>query len=233
MCLSKLGSEALPGKPPADKQCSADSKRTGRRCGAWAVSGRDTCYHHGGTSPIGAGSPNYRDGSRSKYRAIFSGGALDHYEASREDPRYIELREEIALLDTLVIEELMAAKVGEGGALWEELSQAWERFRQADPHRDASTAGRGLRRVGEIIEEGASRHAARREAVDLVERKRRLSETERRRLVDEERMITETRVLAFVGALVAIVNQHVPERERRAAISADIARLMHQEAITG
>ncbi|MDP9477423.1 MAG: hypothetical protein M3R38_17360 [Actinomycetota bacterium] len=231
MSLAKLREprDAMPGKPPKELQCTADSKRTGERCEAWAMTGRDTCYHHGGKSPVAAGSPHYKDGSRSKYRAIFSGDALEHYAWAREDPRYLEMREEMAVLDTLFVEELKRARVGGGTALWEELGSAWERFKAARPETDAATAGRCLRRVGELIEEGASRIAAQREALEIVERKRKLSETERRRIVDAERMITEAQAMSFVAVLGGIIRTHVTDQETLAAIHADIAKLVHQD----
>jgi hypothetical protein len=98
------------GKPFSEKQCTATSKRTGERCEAWRMKGKEVGYHHGGKSPIGAGSATFKDGRHSKYRAIFSGNALEHYEAACQDLRYAKLREEIALLDALTIEELERAK---------------------------------------------------------------------------------------------------------------------------
>lgn len=221
----------MAGKPPAQEQCTATSKRTGERCEAWKMKGKEVCYHHGGKSPLGAGSATFKDGSRSKFRAIFSGEALEHYERARDDPRYVELREEIALIETLILESLMEAKVGRGEALFGELDKAWTRFMEASatPERNASTAGRCLRKVGELIAEGVSRHAAQAQAIELVERKRKLSETERKRLVDQERMITEHQALAFAAALISCVKRHVRDRETMAAIHADIAALVHQD----
>ncbi len=229
MSLAKLGSDAMPGKPPKELQCTADSKRTGERCEAWAMKGRDVCYHHGGRSPIASGSPHFKDGSRSKYRAIFAGDAMEHYERAKDDPRYLEMREEMAVLDTLFVEELKAARVGEGTALWEELGRAWALFEAVDPTKNASTAGRALRKVGEIIGEGASRIAAQREALEILERKRKLSETERRRIVDAERMITEAQAMSFVAVLGGIIRTHVTDRETLAAIHSDIAKLVHED----
>lgn len=223
----------MPGKPSEEQRCAARSKRTGKRCEAWAVKGREVCYHHGGRTPIAAGSPHFKDGSRSKYRAIFSGNALEHYAFARDDPRYLEMREEIAVLDTLLLEELKRARVGGGGALWEELGSTWERFKAARPETDAATAGRCLRRVGEIVEEGAARHAAQREALEILERKRRLTETERRRIVEAQRTINEAQAMAFVAALVGIIRTHVTDRETLAAIHADVGQLVHQRVAGG
>lgn len=37
--------------PPPDKQCKANSKASGQRCGAWAIEGGTVCYMHGGAAP--------------------------------------------------------------------------------------------------------------------------------------------------------------------------------------
>ncbi len=224
----------MAGKPPPERQCTAESKRRpDERCGAWAMKGKTVCYHHGAKSLQGPESGTWVDGSSSKFGAIFSGDALEHYEFARRDEGYLELREDIAALDTLIVQELRAAKAGEGGALWEELRSQWSRFQEAQPSKDATTAGRALRRMGEIIGEGAGRHAAQDQALEIFERKRRFTETERKRRADEERMIAEARVLAFVAALVAIVNEETPERDRRARIASKVARLVHTDIAAG
>ncbi len=223
----------MPGKPSPENQCAATSKRTGERCEAWAMTGKEVCYHHGGKSPIAAGSASFKDGSHSKYRTLFSGNALEHYRRASDDPCYIELREEILLLDALIFEELIAAREGEGAALWEELGEQWRRFSEADPTKHPAAAGRALRRVGELIRDGVGRHAAQERAVDLIERKRKLSETERRRLVGEQRTITEEKALAFAAALAAVIRRHVTDREVLANVHADIARLIHENVSEG
>lgn len=217
---------------PHARTCGAKTRK-GTPCRNTAVMENGRCRMHGGKSPIGAGHPSYRDGRHSKFGAIFSGDALAHYEATRDDPRYLEMREDIALMDTLLLEELMRARVGEGGALWEELGRVWRSFEEADPTKDATTAGRALRRMGEIIAEGAGRHAAQGQALEIIERKRKLTETERRRISEEQQMIPAARVLAFVGALVAIVNEETPERDARARIASKVARLVHQDVSAG
>jgi hypothetical protein len=177
------------------------------------------------------------DGSSSRYGAIFSGEALRHYEIAREDPRYLELRENLAVLDTLFVEELKRARVGEGGALWQELGRVWRQFEEADPTKDATTAGRALRRMGEIIGEGVDRHAAQNHALEIQEKLRRTSETERKRIVDQERAITQVQAMSFVAAVMALMREAVAgeenEREINARFHAGVARLVHQHVAGG
>ncbi len=244
ICGAQRKNEEAPCEGPRDaegrsvcgRHCGAEN-RVHHPCGQHPKAKTGRCNNHGDKSPAGPESPNWVDGGSSKYGAIFSGNALEHYRVAREDDRYLELREDLAVLDTLFVEELKAARVGEGGALWEELGKAWARFEEADPTKDATTAGRALRRMGEIITEGVSRHAAQSHALEIHEKKRRTSETERKRIVDQERAITQVQAMSFVAAMMALMREAVAgeenEREILARFHAGTARLVHQHVAGG
>jgi hypothetical protein len=222
----------MAGKPPPKKQCTANSKRRpGERCAAWAMRGKEVCYHHGGKSPIGAGSPHFRDGTRSKAGAIFTGDALEHYEVARTDDRYLELREDLAVLDTLLVEALKRARVGEGGGLWKELRRAWAHFR-AVPASEVDGTRAALTEVNRLIKDGVERYKAQEHALGILERKRRTSETERRRILAQERTITQVQAMSFVAAMVALMREAVAgeenEREILGRFHGGVARVVQQ-----
>ncbi len=214
-------------------RCSAKSKRSGERCKKDAVKGREVCHIHGGKSLAGTASPSWKDGSRSKYRPVFSDEQLEHFEALIKSGRYLELGEDIAAIDTLVLVELKRAKVGEGGHLWRELRDVWRGFDQAQRGGDMGAAARHLSRVGRLITEGTERRAALDEVKDLLERKRKLAESERRRLAESQQMIHATQALAFAAALNAVVKRHVRDPAVLTAIGDDIARIVHDHRIEG
>jgi hypothetical protein len=60
----------------------------------------------------------------------------------------------------------------------------------------------------------------------VIEQRRKLTESERRRLVDRQSSISSERAMALVGALVASVQAHVSDANAQKAISADISRLI-------
>jgi len=45
-------------------QCTAKSKRSGKRCKRWASPGRTKCRMHGGRTPRGKDSPHFKHGAR-------------------------------------------------------------------------------------------------------------------------------------------------------------------------
>lgn len=63
------------------------------------------------------------------------------------------------------------------------------------------------------------------EIVQLVEQRRRLVESERRRLVDLQQYLTAEQALGLITAITASVRRHVHDREALRAISADVARI--------
>jgi hypothetical protein len=63
-----------------------------------------------------------------------------------------------------------------------------------------------------------------------LERKRRTAEAERRRILDQERTITQVQAMSFVAAMVALMREAVAgeenEREILARFHAGVARLV-------
>lgn len=72
--------------------CTAKSKRTGLQCQHAAMHGKDKCYHHGGAAVI-------KHGLYSKYRKTVN---ADRIEANLQDENLLNLRNQIALIVTLI-----------------------------------------------------------------------------------------------------------------------------------
>lgn len=79
-------------------QCTAKSKRTGERCKAPAVRGKDKCRMHGGATPV-------KTGLYSKYTKTF---LADRIEELKNDPALTDLREHIAFMTALLMDRLEA-----------------------------------------------------------------------------------------------------------------------------
>lgn len=223
------------GRSVCGTHCGAKNSR-GYPCAQHGgATGR--CDRHGDKSPSGPEHYAWKDGTRSKLGAIFTGDALAHYEHVRNDPRYLELRDHIAVLNTIAFEELAEAQLGQGPALWEELASAWKTFQEAQPMKDATTAGRALRRMGELIEDGVNRNAARETAKDTFERVRKFADTERRRVTEEEQMVSTVRVMAWAASFVATMREAIAgepnERELLARINAGAQRFIQPDVPGG
>lgn len=245
ICGAQRKNEDAPCQGPRDGQ---GRSVCGRHCGCKNRVGhpcsqhprRDwngRCTNHGSESLVGPESPTWEHGGSSTWKAIFSGDALEHYLAAVEDDRYLDLRTDLAILNTLFFEELKAAKLGQGGALMRDLAEQWRRLEDAGPAKDATTAGRALRAVGVLIKEGVARQQAQEHALRVQESHRRTSETERKRLVDQERTITQVQAMSFVAGMVALMRESVAgeinEGEILARFHGGTARLVREYVAGG
>lgn len=202
-------------------KCTAKSKRTGKRCGANAVTGRDVCYHHGGKTPQGISLPQTKSGRYSKHLPT---RLLSTYEAANGDPDILALRDEVALIDARLAELLTRIDTGETGASWRELQEAFRELRIALKDRDPGES-QLLLGLGDLIESGASDEAAWTEIRATLEQRRRLVESERKRLVEMQQMVGADQAMLLVRSLVASVREHVRDPAILRAITDDLGKL--------
>lgn len=203
-------------------QCSATSKRTGERCKARAVTGANTCYHHGGRTPAGIAAPNFTHGRYSKH---LPQRLLERFEASLVDNDLLNLRAEIALLDTRLEDVLKRVDSGEAGVLWKRASDLYADLRRTMVKQDAESVIELMSELDGLFSHGVGDYAAWGEIIGLLEQRRKLVESERRRMVELEQIITAEQATMLVSALLESVRSNVSDRSVLTAIQADFIRL--------
>lgn len=207
-------------------QCTAQSKRTGERCKAGAVPGRKTCRHHGGKSLAGPLSPRWKNGRDSDY---LPKRMRDDYHQAIANPEYLALRQDIALVDSRITDLMRQVDGGEPGRLWAELQGARRDYAAAQRIPDKLERGNAMIAAAgmmcELIERGAGEWAAWESIFSLVERRRKLVDTDRKRLVDAQQMVRTDQAMALMGILVETVLGYVHDPDDRAAIGRELERL--------
>lgn len=202
-------------------KCTA--KRTnGEPCKAWAMP-NGKCRVHGGTTPKGLASPHLKTGRYSKY---LPARLADRYQESKADARLLELREEVSLVDSRLTDLLQRVDTHEAGHWWKELQRIYAEFREAEGKSDIHTMRQRLADWGSVIQSGMSDYAAWNEVYGVLEQRRKLVESERKRHVEMQQMITSERAMLLISALVGIVQDHVTDKSTLAAISADVGKLI-------
>jgi len=209
-----------------------DDARAHRACGAKTRSGEPCkrapmpngrCALHGGKSLAGWAHPNARTG---RYIKSMPARLDERYRASLDDPELLALREEIALVDARIHDLLARVETGESGALWRALKKELD---QLDTDPDVPALAK-LQTVQAMIAQGVADYDAWAEVDRWVERRRRLAESERKRLVEAQQIITTEQAMALLGAVVEVIHEHVHDRATLAAISQDVRRLMARDS---
>jgi hypothetical protein len=207
-------------------QCTAMSKRSKVRCRRHAMKGRTVCANHGGKSLVGVDSPTFKHGRYSKH---LPDQLATRYQEALNDANLICLDDEIALVDSRIGRQLdLLEKTGVNEAMFIRLKLLYSRFQTHTNSGQHRYAIRAINELGALLDQGADATIAWGEINELIEQRRRLVETERKRLLDEDQMITIDRLMVLVGALVDIIRRNVASREERAAVSNEIRLLVER-----
>ena len=165
---------------PMNEQCTAKSKRTGKRCKLAPAKGKAVCRFHGGKSLSGKDSPLMKHG---RYSKNLPDKLAQKYLEAQADPALLDMRSDIALVDTRLAEM-----------------------------------------TGTITEDNAADHW--KEILTLLEQRRKLVESERKRLVEMHQVITAERAMVLMSAILGIIRENVNDRETLTRISEGIRRIV-------
>jgi hypothetical protein len=186
--------------------------------------GRTRCRRHGGASLVGPAHPNFRTGRHSK---VLKGGLAQVYQTAINDPHLVSVRDELALIDMRVAQLLEA--IGETGnaKLLKEIRAKFDVFKAAGKKKGKQSAIEGLgalEQVDRLIDEALTAAATWDELRETLDLRRKLSETETRRMRDLHQLIDVKSALAMMTLLVDEVRKRVKDPAVLAALSAQFVR---------
>lgn len=201
---------------------SLKSNGSGDLCQSAVVMANGRCEKHGGKSiPPGPGHPTFKHGRRSKLTARLPARLRDGFEASIADPEIVSVRNELALLDSRVL-ELLDRLSGEG---LDALVAAVNAISDAPDEAEEVVA-----EARALIQQIRSEASTWGEIRTTVEVRRRLSNSERKLLEHKQAVVEISELRAIVAFLLQSVKDHVLAldggREAVLGISGDVAKLM-------
>lgn len=214
------------------RKCGAKN-RNGQPCEKWAVAGRDRCRNHGGKTHVGGPThPAYKHG---RYSAFLPAGLQAMYQASANAPDLLCQMPEVAFLEAR-IKSLMAGMndVGATARLWKDARRVYrdwqgalERTARAQAANDTTAADMWSRtaqefsdQLGRLLEAGASDEERHGEVMRLVDAKRKVSESERGRMVEASMLIRFDQVTTIFDTLLQVVTDEVSDAATLARITA-------------
>lgn len=115
------------------------------------------------------------------------------------------MRAEVHLIDARLTDVLARVDTGESGAMWQSLVAAKAAYYAAKEKDREYT----LTVLLSKIDKGAADYAAWQDVRSLLEQRRRTVESERKRLVEMQQMVTTERLMLFVSSLAQVVRDSI------------------------
>jgi hypothetical protein len=193
------------------------------------------CRMCGGATPSGAASPHYKTG---RYSKVLPGAIRKKYEEAARDEELVTLSAEIALLDAQMQERLEKVYSGESrdfwnhcrslfGALNSAINKPDSKDRELQEAKEAEVVN-FLELLGAALDEGDRRFNAYEAVKAMFEQRRKLVETENKRLKDLDQTITNTQAMMLVTMVIDCVNRVVKAADERRALSSELALLLNK-----
>lgn len=206
------------------KECGAKT-RSGGRCRAPAMkNGR--CRIHGGKSLAGPAAANFKTGRYSKYLPAH---LKDRYEAATSDPDLLVLRDEIGLIDARVAELMGRISTGENAVTWMMLRDRFAELEKAmksgDPAKTIETMGA----VKAVVNTAIGDYLVWSEIQGGLEQRRKLVESERKRLVEIQAFIDARSAMTLVASIIDVIRRNVKDRRELSQITQELSILLQHE----
>jgi hypothetical protein len=210
--------------------CRTKSKRSQERCKRRGTPGREVGQMHAGRTLMGLAAPRPQTDRYSKFLPT---RIAAEYERAALDPEPLALRHELAVVDVRINDLLGRVEVGEAGRLWRHARAAWQTMKHREAEGRPLVQTRAARELDGLLAQAVGDYAAWHEIIQLIEQRRKLVETEAKRLVAMQQMMTKEEAMRWLDTIVAILTRHIADRETLEKISLDLNALVSHRSEGG
>lgn len=174
----------------------------------------------------GAASPVLKTG---RYSRHLPERLLARYEEAQTDADLLVLRDEVALVDARLAELLGRVDTGESAGRWHAAQVAFAELQKARTKSDAKAFAAAMDELEGILIKGND-FGLWNEITSLLGTRKQLVESERKRLVEMQQVITAERAMVLLTTVVDIIRTHVTDRDTLAVISSEFRKLAMVES---
>lgn len=181
------------------------------------------CKWHGGATPRGIESPNFRHGRMSKY---LPRGLRDTFNEAYEDPALLSHRTAVSLLDVRLKELLERLETGEAGSLYGDLQSVWTELQAGFREGDPGVIRQAMDRMGVLVQRGMRNEETWGEIQSVLGEQARAAALEWRRMVELRQVLTLEEGMGIITTIMESIVRHVPDPQARSRISNDIESVL-------
>jgi cell pole-organizing protein PopZ len=147
-----------------------------------------------------------------KYSRVLPRRMSAAYEASQNDETLLALTNEIHLLDARLADLLAKVDSGESGTVWQRLTAANAELNRARTANDNDQIVATIREIQGLISRGSHDSAAWAAVERVVQQRRRLVESERKRAVELGTVMTSQQAMMAFSRLFQVIKANVHDR---------------------
>lgn len=185
-------------------RCIAKKKGSRLQCGNSALPGKPTCRFHGGNTPLGAWHPNYKTG---KYCSGLPGRLWPSYQQALQDHELTSVRNELALIDLRLTDLIKKLEKSDGMLNLELLTGLAAELKRTIPPDTQQYVTVEL--LEKVAASGWEEKELWEQITDLTENRRKLAETEVRRMTALQQTLPIGKVLGIIQAVAESVRTSV------------------------
>lgn len=188
---------------PRKKRCGAKC-RDGSRCKAWAMKGHARCRMHPGNRKAKAEAPNAKRSGASTVTAKSVKSLRQRKEEALSNPELLSLRDQIATSEAMIKQAEEALFDHAETFEFDDVEKAWDKlfaFVQKAGLADAEE----VEAMREVIDRGADGFGQIKTLAYWMERKRRLTDSERRHLIRLQQTVTLGEMAAHQARLTEVI----------------------------
>lgn len=193
------------------------------RCSSRMVMANGRCRMHGGPTPSGVDSPHWRGKGRTKDLPT---RLAEKVEAYINDPNHLSLSTEMALLDVRLVEVMGKLDLKESEPLWGRLLGTWNQLKEAVVAGEEEKVQELMDRMDEHFQDHSTEREVWKEARDIMEDRRRLTDTERKREEFLEANVSAKQMAAFLGVVRLAILEEVQDPDQRARVALRLQRAL-------
>jgi hypothetical protein len=218
-----------PMSVPARNRPTCGAKTPNGPCRSDVVMANGRCRVHGGATPKGINHPRNKNYIRTKLPERLA----EKYLNAEGDPDLLSLNNEIRLTDIFLQEAISNLDDSPPLALWKSISKEWASLKASQRRGDTESSRRHLDTLDGLIERGYRDSDARAEALDIMDKRRKLVESQSKREIALEQSVPVPQVMMLFSAVGQVVMKYVDSPAQRAALAAELASVVNIQAPVG
>lgn len=180
------------------------------------------CKSHGGRVPVGPANPSWKGGRHSAMPARLR----ERYIESMDDDELLSIRRDLALIEARIGDVLERVDFGEAGKHWSRAQNTFVAFKDAVDRGDSETMRIHLNTLERVLAKGTSDYAAWEGIIGLIEQRRKLTETEMRRLEKMQQFVTAEQVSNLMVSIAEASKRIIQDPKILNEFTAELASLL-------